>query len=50
MSELSHFVLTKLTPLKELYKETGLLKLKDRWENHKLIQLFKMKNTLTPAS
>jgi hypothetical protein len=24
---------TKLTPLKELYKETGLLKLKDRWEN-----------------
>jgi hypothetical protein len=29
---------TKLTPLKELYKETGLLKLKDRWENHKLIQ------------
>jgi hypothetical protein len=36
---------TKLTPLKELYKETGLLKLKDRWENHKLIQLFKIQNS-----
>jgi hypothetical protein len=41
---------TKLTSLRELYKETGLLKLKDRWENHKLIQLFKMQNYLTPAS
>ena len=41
---------TKLTPLRELYKETGLLKLKDRRENHKLIQLFKIHNDLTPAS
>ena len=41
---------TKLTPLRELYKETGLSKLKDRRENHKLIQLFKMQNDLTPAS
>ena len=41
---------TKLTPLRELYKETGLSKLKDRRENHKLIQLFKMQNDLTLAS
>jgi hypothetical protein len=41
---------TKITPLRELYKETGLSKLKDRRENHKLIQLFKMQNDLTPAS
>jgi hypothetical protein len=41
---------TIITSLRELYKETGLLKLKDRWENHKLIQLFKMQNDLTPAS
>ena len=41
---------TKLTPLRELYKETGLIKLKDRRENHKLIQLFKMQNNITPAS
>ena len=41
---------TKLTPLRELCKETGLTKLKDRRENHKLIQLFKMQNDLTPAS
>jgi hypothetical protein len=25
---------TKLTPLRELYKETGLIKLKDRGENY----------------
>jgi hypothetical protein len=41
---------TKLTSLRELYKETGLIKLKDRRENHKLIQLFKMQNDLNPAS
>jgi hypothetical protein len=41
---------TKLTPLLELYKETRFLKLKDRRENHKLIQLFKMQNALTLAS
>ena len=41
---------TKLIPLRELYKETGLSKLKDRRENHKLIQLFKMQNDLAPAS
>jgi hypothetical protein len=41
---------TKLIPLRELYKETGLSRLKDRRENHKLIQLFKMQNDLTPAS
>ena len=41
---------TKLTPLRELYKEIGLLKLKDRREHHKLIPLFKMQNDLTPAS
>jgi hypothetical protein len=41
---------TKLTPLRPLYKETRLSKLKDRRENHKLIQLFKMENDLTPAS
>ena len=41
---------TKLTPLRELYKETGLLKLKDRRGNHKIIQLFKMQNDLIPAS
>jgi hypothetical protein len=41
---------TKLIFLRELYKETGLSKLKDRRENHKLIQLFKMQNDLTPAS
>jgi hypothetical protein len=35
---------------RELYKEIGLLKLKDRREHHKLIQLFKMQNDLTPAS
>jgi hypothetical protein len=28
---------TKLIPLRELYKETGLSKLKDRRENHQLI-------------
>jgi len=37
---------TKLTPLREIYKVTGFLKLKDRQENHKLIQLFKMQNYL----
>jgi hypothetical protein len=41
---------TKLTPLRELYKDTELSKLKDKRENHKLIQLFKMQNDLTPAS
>jgi hypothetical protein len=41
---------TKLIPLRELYKETGLSKLKDRRENHQLIQLFKMQNDLAPAS
>jgi len=41
---------TKLTPLRKLCKETELLKLKDRWENHTLIQLFKMQNDLTPES
>jgi hypothetical protein len=41
---------TKLTPLRELYKETGLLELKDRWENHTLIQLFKIQNDLTTES
>jgi hypothetical protein len=41
---------TKLTPLRELYKDTGLSKLKDRRENHKLLQLFKVQNNLTPAS
>ena len=40
----------KITPSMELYKETGLSKLKDRRENHKLIQLFKMQYDLTPAS
>jgi hypothetical protein len=39
---------TMLTSLGELYKETGLLELKDRWEKHTLIQLFKMQNDLTP--
>jgi hypothetical protein len=39
-----------MSPLRELYKETGLSKLKDKRENHKLIQLFKMQNDLTPAS
>jgi hypothetical protein len=39
---------TKLIPLRQLYKETRLSKLKDRRENHKLIQLFKMENDLTP--
>ena len=38
---------TKLTPLRELYKDTGLSKLKDKRENHKLIQLFKMQNDIT---
>jgi hypothetical protein len=28
---------TKLTSLRELYKETGLIKVKDRLENHQLI-------------
>ena len=38
---------TKLTPLRKLYKDTGLSKLKDKRENHKLIQLFKMQNDIT---
>jgi hypothetical protein len=38
---------TKLTPLRELYKDTGLSKLKDKRENHKLIQLFKMQNDIS---
>jgi hypothetical protein len=38
---------TKLTPLRELYKDTELSKLKDKRENHKLIQLFKMQNDIT---
>jgi hypothetical protein len=41
---------TKLTPLRELYKDTGLSKLKDKRETNKLIQLFKMQNDLTLAS
>jgi hypothetical protein len=44
---------TTLISLRELYKETGLIKnkkIKDGRENHKLIQLFKMQNDLTPTS
>ena len=39
-----------LSTTNPIYKETGLIKLKDRWENHKLIQLFKVQNDLTSAS
>jgi hypothetical protein len=39
-----------LSTTNPIYKETGLIKLKDRRENHKLIQLFKVQNDLTSAS
>jgi hypothetical protein len=47
-----HEILLKvaLSTTNPIYKETGLIKLKDRRENHKLIQLFKVQNDLTSAS
>ena len=39
---------TKLTSLNELYRETGLQKLSDRRDNHKLILFYKMQHNLTP--
>jgi hypothetical protein len=39
-----------LSTTNPIYKETGLIKPKDRRENHKLIQLFKVQNDLTSAS